>query len=104
MNIDSVKCATGGIFLLKGPLNWYAGSAYTPEGKVNLDRKWVYADTINERFIVILEVKKGICCADFDARSALIDPMAPHVDIVALIPGKGICNVWTCWEYVDELP
>jgi len=104
MNTDSINRNPGGLFWLRGPLNWYSGSV-VPRG-MRSTRRWEGKDTVKMRPIVILRAIKDFYDPEFDASSALDTegsfPATPAVDIVALVPGKGICLIRTNEEFIED--
>jgi hypothetical protein len=105
MNTDSINRNPGGLFWLRGPLNWYSGSV-TPQRGGRTTRRWEGKDTVKVRPIVILRATRDFYDPEFDASSALDPngslPMTPAVDIVALVPGKGICLIRTNDEFIED--
>jgi len=105
MNTDSINRNPGGLFWLRGPLNWYSGREVVPRG-MRSTRRWEGKDTVKMRPIVILRATRDFYDPEFDASSALDPngslPMTPAIDIVALVPGKGICLIRTNDEFIED--
>lgn len=107
MNHDSIARNPGGLFWLRGPLNWYSGSVLVRSqvgGRIT--RRWEGKDTVKMRPIVILRATRDFYDPEFDASSALDAggalPMTPAIDIVALVPEKGICHIRTNEEFIED--